>query len=115
MTKNKIGKSVLGYDPKVSKLAQEIKERFSPTTLPRIKQKDKSRLEPMPYEVFQAISAVRESGVINMLDVNGVAKILIEMGEYKSANWVLAHKKSYASLIFMGPEKYLAKCMEEAE
>ena len=60
----------------------------------------------IPKRVLEEIENVRDSGVINMLDVYGVASVIASKGISEVADWIEDHKKEYATLIFQGPEAF---------
>ena len=47
---------------------------------------------------------VRDSGVLNMFDYQGVVRLAESLGYRDTADWMLANKKEYATGIFMGFE-----------
>jgi hypothetical protein len=53
-------------------------------------------------EVFEGISAVRGSGLTNMLDRPRVASLCYEMGYEDAGEWIEQNKKEYAKAIFCG-------------
>lgn len=54
--------------------------------------------------VHDGITAVRDSGELNMFDRDGVAKLCSNMGFYEAALWINDNKKEYANGIFEGFE-----------
>lgn len=55
-------------------------------------------------QVFEGITAVRNTGLTNMFDVNQVSVIAAGMGYLEAADWVLNNKGEYANGIFAGFE-----------
>ena len=55
-------------------------------------------------EVLEGIMVVRDSGVLNMFDYQGVVRLAESLGYRDTADWMLANKKEYATGIFMGFE-----------
>ena len=56
----------------------------------------------VPREVLDGLEAVRTSGLINMLDRPGVARLARLMQFPEAAEWVEAHRAEYAQGIFRG-------------
>ena len=65
-------------------------------------QDDKSTRIPIPSLVWQAIDAVRLSGLTNMLDRPVVARLAGELGYPDAARWIEEHPKEYAEGVFRG-------------
>lgn len=55
-------------------------------------------------EVLDGILVVRDSGVLNMFDYQGVLRMSESLGFQETADWMIANKKEYATGIFMGFE-----------
>ena len=55
-------------------------------------------------EVFDGLEAVRESGRVNMFNVNMVRDLCWLDGHEEAGQWVEDNPKSYARLIIQGPE-----------
>ena len=53
------------------------------------------------------ILAVRDSGLVNMLDASGVQKIAFDMGFYELVCFIEDNKGKYAKFIFSGDESLL--------
>ena len=58
----------------------------------------------VPRAVLDGLEAVRQSGVVNMLDRPVVARLASEFGFERAARWVETHRKEYAEGIFSGFE-----------
>jgi hypothetical protein len=58
----------------------------------------------VPKDVFEGITAVRDSGLTNMMDVPAVARLAQGMGYDEAAQWVRSNRKSYAEGFFHGFE-----------
>jgi hypothetical protein len=58
----------------------------------------------VPKDVFEGITAVRDSGLTNMLDVSVVIRLAKEMRYDEAARWIQENKRLYAELIFHGGE-----------
>ena len=65
---------------------------------------EREKLEAIrvPAKVLDGIEAVRQSGLVNMLDRNGVAEVAHALGLPAVADWVLAEPGQYARGIFRG-------------
>ena len=57
---------------------------------------------PVPAKVLDGIEAVRRSGLVNMLDRNGVVEAAHALGLPAVADWVLAEPGQYARGVFRG-------------
>lgn len=53
----------------------------------------------VPKAVFEGITAVRDSGLTNMLSVPDVIRLARRMGFEEAARWVEAHRKEYAHYV----------------
>ncbi len=58
----------------------------------------------VPKDVLQGITAVRDSGLTNMLDRPTVAQLAEQKGFEASARWMRTHRREYAQGIFNGFE-----------
>ena len=58
----------------------------------------------VPKAVLDGLEAVRQSGVVNMLDRPVVAQLASEFGFEKAARWINAHRREFAEGIFRGFE-----------
>ena len=56
----------------------------------------------VPKEVFDGITAVRDSGITNMFDYCGVIEVLSAIGYEEGAEWVKGHERDYLKGIFYG-------------
>jgi len=56
----------------------------------------------VPKEVYDTICAIRLTGAVNMLDVNGVKKIAKRMKDKVTPKWIDEHRKEYSEGIFYG-------------
>ncbi len=54
--------------------------------------------------VFDGITAVRDSGEINMFDRNGVAKLCSDWDYHEAVLWIHEHPKEYGEGVFNGFE-----------
>jgi len=55
--------------------------------------------------VLDGITAVRDSGITNMLDREMVIRLCSELGFSIAARWVDRHKKEYSAGVFFGFEE----------
>ena len=61
--------------------------------------------EPIPQSVINALAIVRESGLINMFDRNGVITLIVGDDDYEAADWLLENKPRYMeALMEMGKQ-----------
>ena len=58
----------------------------------------------VPKAVLDGLEAVRQSGIVNMLDRPVVARLAEEFGFDQAARWIEAHRDQYAQGIFRGFE-----------
>ncbi len=58
----------------------------------------------VPAKALEGIEAVRRSGLVNMLDRNGVAEVAMALGLPAVAAWVAAEPGQYARGVFRGFE-----------
>ncbi len=58
----------------------------------------------VPAKILDGIEAVRRSGLVNMLDRNGVAEVAMALGLPAVAAWVVAEPGQYARGVFRGFE-----------
>lgn len=58
----------------------------------------------VPKDVLDGITAVRDSGLTNMLSIPDVIRLARRMGYEGSARWVETNRRSYAELVFLGAE-----------
>jgi len=58
----------------------------------------------VPQKVYDAIEAVRRSGLTNMLDRNAVQVLCDRMGFYEAVIWIEDNKQEYSKAIFEGFE-----------
>ena len=63
---------------------------------------DKQGKIPVPRKVLDGLEAVRASGLINMLDRPGVARLARLMDFPEAAEWAETHHAEYAHGIFRG-------------
>ena len=56
----------------------------------------------VPAKILDGIEAVRRSGLVNMLDRNGVAEVAMALGLPTVAAWVVAEPGQYARGVFRG-------------
>jgi len=63
---------------------------------------EKQEKTSVPREVLHGLEAVRASGMINMLDRPGVARLARLMQFPETGQWVEAHPAEYAQGIFRG-------------
>ena len=63
---------------------------------------DKQDKISVPREVLDGLEAVRASGLINMLDRPGVARLARLMEFPEAAEWVENHPTAYATGVFRG-------------
>ena len=56
----------------------------------------------IPKPVFDGITAVRDSGLTNMLDRPEVVRLLNANKNFEAAQWVNDHRSEYANGIFAG-------------
>ena len=56
----------------------------------------------VPKAVLDGLEAVRQSGIVNMLDRPVVAQLASEFGFDEAARWVEDHRAQYAEAIFHG-------------
>jgi len=54
--------------------------------------------------VLDGLEAVRQSGIVNMLDRPVVARLAEEFGFDEAARWIEAHRGLYAQGVFRGFE-----------
>jgi ribosome-interacting GTPase 1 len=64
--------------------------------------KGKLQMITIPQSVLDGISAVWDSGQVNMFDRNTVAKICSDMGFFDAAVWIAENRTEYAQGIFQG-------------
>lgn len=65
---------------------------------------DDHRPAMVPREILDGLEAVRRSGLVNMLDRNGVAEVAMALGLPAGAEWVAAEPDQYARGISRGFE-----------
>jgi len=58
----------------------------------------------VPKEVLAGITAVRDSGLTNMLAAPVVIRLAREMGFHEAARWIQTNTARYAELVFPGAE-----------
>lgn len=56
----------------------------------------------VPEAVLRAFTEVRDSGVVNMLDRNGVAQVLDEFGYTDAKDWLQRNAELYSRGVFIG-------------
>ena len=59
----------------------------------------------MTDEIKKQILAVRDTGLVNMFDVNGVQRIAYDNGYYALVCYIEEHPKDYTHFIMTGKEK----------
>ena len=52
-------------------------------------------------DVLEGITAVRDSGLTNMLARDMVARLAEQMGHHEAAQWVRAHPREYAEGVLL--------------
>jgi len=60
----------------------------------------------IPKKVLDGISAVRDSGLTNMLDYRVVGNLCARMGFKVAQDWIEKNRGLYADLIFNGPDAF---------
>ena len=58
----------------------------------------------VPAKILEGLEAVRRSGLVNMVDRNGVAEVARAIGLPAVAAWVVAEPGQYARGVFRGFE-----------
>ena len=59
----------------------------------------------MTEEIKKQILAVRDTGLVNMFDVNGVQRIAFDNDYYELVCYLEEHPKEYAHFIMTGKEE----------
>lgn len=56
----------------------------------------------VPRRIMDALQAVRESGLTNMIDLPAVGWVGDQLGYPELGEWIAAHKRDYSRGIFRG-------------